>query len=633
MINMELKTQLINKIKNGEETIKCSNVKLESVGLSPVGLDLLNALRSFRIDLTKGLIPDTILAKFERIIDELKFDVLKEACNLLDIKDEGLKSSLMSVFDDAGLLFVRTYMLYKSIGYVSSNVVIIGANGCGKTTFADSIREQMELSNNGIVIPAQKILIFPTYSALPSYDSSSKKYEDREKGNLSDKETYPSTVDYPYEIALKYTSELRILLSALMGERFKKREEYLETSKDGECFNKERFRGILDDVIDIWNDLIEHRHLLCDKTYNLQIEYRDGDTIEIYPAYKMSDGERELLYVAGRVLLAKENSFIVVDEPELHLHKAILNKLWDVLEKKRQDCVFIYLTHDIDFAATRSLAKKCWLKSFNPEKGGKWDIVPIEESDIPEELLMKLLGSRKKILFCEGDANNSLDRQIYELIFPTFTIVPVKTCKQVIDYTRAFNEISEKYAAAYGIVDRDFRDPSQLDSLKRDHIYSFEVSEIENVLLDERFLTGFVAYKRESKESVKIIKEKIMQEFESHKELQAASYVTQKIEYIFKETNLPRGNNINNVEKNYKNYLSEIDIKEWYEERIRSIDEAIRENDYAKVIKLYNNKGLLNKVESVLKIGEYRSKAIDYLRNSEEAKSDLRSLYPTELFS
>nr|DAW59056.1 MAG TPA: hypothetical protein [Caudoviricetes sp.] len=34
----------------------------------------------------------------------------------------------------------------------------------------------------------------------------------------------------------------------------------------------------------------------------------------------MSGGERVNFYVVGRVMLAKEASLIIVDEPEMHLH-------------------------------------------------------------------------------------------------------------------------------------------------------------------------------------------------------------------------------------------------------------------------------------------------------------------------
>ena len=83
---------------------------------------------------------------------------------------------------------------------------------------------------------------------------------------------------------------------------------------------------ILMTLLIIWNRLIEHRVLSCDSLGNLKIEYADKQ----YPAYKMSDGERVIFYIVGRVMLAKASSLIIVDEPEIHLHKAILNKLWDI---------------------------------------------------------------------------------------------------------------------------------------------------------------------------------------------------------------------------------------------------------------------------------------------------------------
>lgn len=104
-------------------------------------------------------------------------------------------------------------------------------------------------------------------------------------------------------------------------------------------------------------------------------------------------------------MLAKESSLIIVDEPEMHLHKAILNKLWDILEEKRKDCMFIYLTHDIDFASTR-IANKRWLKSYSSSTSGifeNWEIESIADSEIPEALLMKILGSRKRYYFARAN--------------------------------------------------------------------------------------------------------------------------------------------------------------------------------------------------------------------------------------
>ena len=62
-----------------------------------------------------------------------------------------------------------------------------------------------------------------------------------------------------------------------------------------------------------------------------------------YSINGLSDGERCALFYIGNVLLAPENSYIVVDEPETFLNAAVYNELWDLLISERQDCQFIFL--------------------------------------------------------------------------------------------------------------------------------------------------------------------------------------------------------------------------------------------------------------------------------------------------
>ena len=50
----------------------------------------------------------------------------------------------------------------------------------------------------------------------------------------------------------------------------------------GDIIHLNDFKSNIDEVIEIWNHLIEHRTLLCDNLGNLQIECGD----EKYPAYK-----------------------------------------------------------------------------------------------------------------------------------------------------------------------------------------------------------------------------------------------------------------------------------------------------------------------------------------------------------
>lgn len=588
-------------------------------------------LMSLFVDMKQSVvedqIPESLFDRLANLIRTLEVEKLRTHQNELQKLHnfEKYRDLAENVFVNS--FFVsKTFYLLKAIGFTSSNVVLIGANGSGKTTFANSIREQLEKTDNGIVIPAQKLLVFPTYNSIPTYKSAFADYESRQKVCLDDKQTFKAEKndDYPYSLSKQYSEELRILVSALISERLERRNNFCSNAREGDIIHLNDFKSNIDEVIEIWNHLIEHRTLLCDNLGNLQIECGD----EKYPAYKMSDGERVIFYVVGRVMLAKESSLIIVDEPEMHLHKAILNKLWDILEEKRKDCMFIYLTHDIDFASTR-IANKRWLKSYSSSTSGifeNWEIESIADSEIPEALLMKILGSRKKVLFCEGK-QGSLDRQIIELLFPNFTITPLASCKDVINYTKAYNKISNKYAVAYGIIDRDFRTKEQLDKLAAENIYSYDVAEIENLFLIEDFIKGFAEYKHEPCD-IDNIKTQILALLTRNKEQQISSYLIQRINYNFNESHVRNGKDKTEVEANFNEFVKQIKIEEWYNIRLQELDDVIKTSNYAKVIMLYDNKGLHSIIEKALGISSYNLKALEYLRNSQNARDVLHNVFP-----
>jgi hypothetical protein len=148
-----------------------------------------------------------------------------------------------------------------------------------------------------------------------------------------------------------------------------------------------------------------------------------------------------------------KDGVFIVDEPELHLHRAIQARLWDAVERARPDCIFVYITHDLGFAASRRDATKMWLREFH---GGEWDWEVVPETDIlPEPLLLEVMGSRQPVRFVEGD-RGSLDLFIYGLIFPGECVVPCGSCELVIHSTTSFAGMSElHHNACRGLVDND----------------------------------------------------------------------------------------------------------------------------------------------------------------------------------
>lgn len=525
--------------------------------------------------------------------------------------------------------FRNTYRIYKSVGFVEKNTVLVGANGSGKTTLANTLRDALNVAD-GIVIPAQKLLVVPTFSNIPTYKAVKKQFDEYQRRISDDKQTFTvsDNNDFPSGLAREYGSEYRKVLSLLIAERVAKRNDVLDKKQDGSVFHKSEIETTIDTVIDIWNELIPHRKMTVSPDCNLMIKYQKENEEKTYEAYRMSDGERVILYLVGRVMKAPKNGLIIVDEPEVYLHRTVINKLWNRLEKEREDCTFIYMTHDLQFATSR-VGVKSWIRSY--EYPSTWDIQVIKDNEIPDQLLMELLGSCKKILFCEGTSTTSLDKKIFDVLFPNFIIYPLESCKEVINYTKAYNAIPDTNTKAYGLVDSDFRTPQEIEDLKVHNIFTYHVAEIENVFLEENFLKAFKEYHHWCGDIDKI-KEGIIDMMEKDKDMQCANYITARIDYFYRKNHVAKGNTKADVERKVKDFNEEIKIEEWYNKRMKELVLYIKHKNYAKVIAVYNNKGLHSVVEKEFGIRDYHERAMEYLKVAPEVVvNGLRELFPEEL--
>ena len=517
------------------------------------------------------------------------------------------------------------YNFYKSLNFISENTVVVGANGSGKSTLATNIKYNFN-EKIGIVIPAQKLLIIPTFDSVPNLEKSISEYRNFERRTIDNKTTYNQYSSPSYD---GYALDYKYILSTFFAEQISIQDIiYKDFNEKGNNTNMKRDDYPvmkLEKAINIWNFLIEHREMFYDDN-NLKIKVKGSS--EVYPAYQMSDGEKNIFFLIGRVLLASDDAMIIIDEPEMYLHKAIVNKLWDRLENERKDCKFIYLTHDLEFASSRK-ANKYWIKDF--QFPSKWEIEPIPENDIPDSLLMKILGSRKKILFCEGK-KSSLDIQIYEILFPNYTIIPLEGCSNVINYTRAFNKIPNKNSTAIGIVDRDFRTDEQINKFRNENIYVYSVAEIENLFLLENFIQVFSENKKE-RINIQDLKKRVLDRLETDKEQQISNYVTSYINSVFSEEHVNKARNLQEIKGNFDDFIVKIEIDNLYNKRKEEIEKIINEKDYPKALKVYNNKGLLGVVENLLqyKPNTYRFKALDILREEEKVQQILRAVFPQEV--
>ena len=213
---------------------------------------------------------------------------------------------------------------------------------------------------------------------------------------------------------------------------------------------------------------------------NLLASHPQGDSFGIE---KMSDGERSAMIIAAHVITAESGTVFLIDEPERHLHRSIIRPFLSALFTLRSgDCAFIISTHEIALPAATPEARVLMLRScqWNNDNPTAWDAKLLEpNSELPAELKFAILGSRKKILFVEGQ-HGSLDVSLYSILFPTLSVNPMGSCEEVqkaVLGLRAVQEIDD--VEAFGLIDRDNRGDKDIERLAEKGIFALKVYSVE----------------------------------------------------------------------------------------------------------------------------------------------------------
>lgn len=239
-------------------------------------------------------------------------------------------------------------------------------------------------------------------------------------------------------------------------------------------------------ALKLWNKILTHRRLEID---GLKIRVYTSNKSS-YEISELSEGERSLFYIIGKCLFAKNNSLIIIDEPDIHIHKAIIASFFDAIEKERSDCAFIYITHDLSFAESRAGARKFVLHAY--EHSNIWDVQELSSANIPEQVYSLVCGSRQNILFVEGKDSEGQDLQqfrqsldaIYRHIYTDFRVILVGSCESVKQYTLSLNEHNHFHRVeCFGLIDRDDLSKTEIDSNKNNAIHVSPVAIIENAFL------------------------------------------------------------------------------------------------------------------------------------------------------
>ena len=554
----------------------------------------------------------TPISALDKLINQTKdnFDIIINNCeeiisnNNIEIRDyDDYYYQYKAIFSNLESYLEKLISIRYLCRIGNQNTIIVGKNGSGKSSFASFIKNSF--SDNIVVIPAQKYLVCKSLHDLKSLSMN--------RGTLGEVQYRNYIGDlresrYVDEVLNNLESIFSKLIITFCNEEVKKGLNY---------YYKKSTVGAENSLLIQLNNILSN--IIPGVQVQINSDCRCIDIIKddnIYNVNAMSDGEKVSLYYILHVILASEDSYIIVDKPETFLNTSVANRLWNSLEEIRQDCKFIYLSHNIDFIMSRKLAKLIWCVEYTYPNSWVLEDVEFQDNLLPNALIVSLLGTQKTILFCEGIIDEVSDYSFYSALFSDKVFVyPVGGHREVIQYVRKFNSsLLNGYYNAVGIIDHDFLSEETIDDYLKHKIFTLPFNEIEMALLCDEILESIVSlYANEvtTKEKITNFKKEAFDMLKRDKD----KVVSQNVKfYIEEQINTFKITDAKNIETitdefyNYFNKLKEKDLFKFYDDKINSI---IDRNDYYEFLKISSLKSQLSKgLANKLLESNYLAKAI-----------------------
>jgi len=188
--------------------------------------------------------------------------------------------------------------------------------------------------------------------------------------------------------------------------------------------------------------------------------------------------------------------------------------------------------------------------------------------------------------------------------------------------------------ACRGIVDRDFRDDAEVEWLGGVGVSVLDQSEIENVVLSEDVLRAVADHQGFSGDSPELLdkaKEVVFREMTRDRERLTSSIAAAKVERRLKNFDA-KARGKADLTAALVRLTSSINVETIYDETVAEVDRVIAAGAYAQALRLYNNKGLLGKVEPLFGIARKDllelAKRLSSIREGRPVLSALRQQLP-----
>ena len=268
----------------------------------------------------------------------------------------------------------------------NDRLFIVGANGSGKS----ALIQRFVSSNRGQPIrriSAHRQTWFPSGSidltpqSRKQFDLNITNQEVQDQSRWRDDYAQQRQSAVLFDLVAKENARARLITrhveSGNMGEAEK---ASAESSSPFDQLNELLALGTLAVTLENSND------------EEILARHRDSNTP--FSIAQMSDGERNAAIIAATVLTVDQGTVLLIDEPERHLHRSIIEPFLSGLFAHRTDCPFVVSTHEIALPVANSKASVLLVRScqWNGTKAGAWDVELLEpHNEIPEDLKRAIL--------------------------------------------------------------------------------------------------------------------------------------------------------------------------------------------------------------------------------------------------
>ena len=452
----------------------------------------------------------------------------------------------------------------------SRRIIIIGANGSGKTRFTERLVEETDMS-----MPVFRI---SALNALYRADST---------------DTLEGSVDVLYEAATErspfmrsdhHTQFERVMALLLLDEVL----HLLLHKHSGGRMEP----TCLDRVISAWQEVFPDSRILRESG-RLLFSRKEDDSA--YSQMRLSDGEKAALYTFGAAVLAPEDAVMFVDSPGMFLHPSVMGMIWDKVESLRPDCTWVYTTHDVEFMTSRVRPDVIWVRGYDAE-AQRWDYAVLPAgTPLDDEIYTTIVGARKPVLFIEGDGTHSIDAKLYPLVFTNYTVRSLGSCNKVIEATRTFNDLNSfHHLDSHGIVDRDRRDAHEVAYLRKKRIFVPDVAEIENILMLEDVVRAVARHFHRNDDRVfDRVRKSVINMFRGELKQQALMHTRHRVKRMVEYRIDGRFPSIDKLEQHMADLVNALRPRDIYNGLVRDFRGYAEGGDYQSILRVYNQKSMV----------------------------------------